>query len=70
VRAQVRDGGGWPGGVRGYPYDDLVEEVAFIAYHFHWDLETIARLEHEDRRRWVGEISRINERQNEEAIRA
>jgi hypothetical protein len=34
--------------------------VAFIAYHFHWGLEEIMCLEHGERRRWVGEISRIN----------
>jgi len=40
--------------------------VAFIAYHFHWPLEHILSLEHGDRRRWAQEISRINERMNEE----
>jgi hypothetical protein len=41
--------------------------VAFIAYHFHWDLDRVLDLEHEDRARWVAEISRINQRANEEA---
>jgi len=38
--------------------------VAFIAYHFHWPLEALLELEHEDRRRWVAEISAINEQIN------
>jgi hypothetical protein len=42
----------------------VIEEVAFIAYHFHWGPEAIMDLEHADRRRWVREISAINERAN------
>jgi hypothetical protein len=45
----------------------LYEEVAFVAYHFHWPLETIVHLEHGDRLRWVKEISAINERKNSES---
>jgi hypothetical protein len=44
----------------------LYEEVAFVAYHFHWPLETIVQLEHGERLRWVKEISTINERKNSE----
>jgi hypothetical protein len=40
--------------------DTIYEEVAFIAYHFHWGYETVLSLEHRERRRWVEEISRIN----------
>jgi hypothetical protein len=47
-----------------YPLDRLVEEVAFVAYHFHWPHEEVMALEHADRRRWVAEISSINERMN------
>jgi hypothetical protein len=43
------------------------EEVAFIAYHFHWSHEEIMGLEHAERRHWVAEISGINTRLNEEA---
>jgi hypothetical protein len=42
----------------------LYEEVAFVAYHFHWPLDTVLDLEHTERRRWVQEISSINERIN------
>ncbi|MCF6155897.1 MAG: hypothetical protein E3K36_11735 [Candidatus Brocadia sp.] len=44
----------------GYPLDRLYEEVAFIAYHFHWSHEVIMNMEHRDRQRWVEEISKIN----------
>jgi hypothetical protein len=45
-----------------YPRDALYEEVAFVAYHFHWPLEEILELEHAERQRWVKEISKINKR--------
>ena len=38
----------------------LREEMAFIAYHFHWPWSEIMQLPHGDRRRWCEEISRIN----------
>jgi hypothetical protein len=53
----------------GYPLEKLFEEVAFIAYHFHWAYEQIMQMEHSERHRWMEEISRINERLNEEAKR-
>jgi transcriptional antiterminator len=40
----------------------LYEEVAFIAYHFHWHFEEIINMEHKERYRWCEEISRINKR--------
>ncbi|MFQ5524981.1 MAG: DUF6760 family protein [Thermoanaerobaculia bacterium] len=40
------------------------EEVAFIAYHFHWSLEEVMNLEHPERQRWVREISTINGQMN------
>jgi hypothetical protein len=42
--------------------DRLFEEVAYVAYHFHWPLDQIADLEHPLRQRFVEEISRINGR--------
>jgi hypothetical protein len=64
--AHVRSGAERRGGVLGYPLQALYEEVAFVAYHFHWPAETILNLEHGDRRRWVKEISSINQRRNAE----
>lgn len=49
----------------GYPLDQLNEEVAFIAYHFHWPPQEIMNLEHRDRRAWVEHISALNQRANE-----
>jgi hypothetical protein len=48
-------------GVAGYPLDRLHEEMAFIAYHFHWPRAEVMTLPHGERRRWVREISSINE---------
>lgn len=53
-------GGRFFGGIISYPLDRLYEEVAFIAYHFHWSHEEIMNMEHRERQRWVEEISKIN----------
>jgi hypothetical protein len=45
----------------------LAEEVAFLAYYLHWSYEQIVSLDHRERQRWVGEVSRINQRINESA---
>jgi len=45
-----------------YATDELFEEVAYVAYHFHWSLEEILDLEHPMRRRFVDEIAKINRR--------
>ncbi len=54
------------GGIVGYPLDDLYEEVAFVAYHFHWSLREILELEHGDRQRFIEEISSINKEMSQE----
>ena len=38
------------------------EEVAYVAYHFHWALDEILDLEHAQRLRYVAEIADINKR--------
>ena len=50
-----------------YDQDRLFEEIAYIAYHFHWPLDEILDLEHPVRRRFVEEIADINRRRSEEA---
>lgn len=45
-----------------YATDRIHEEVAYVAYHFHWSLDDILDLEHPLRRRYVEEIARINRR--------
>ena len=44
-----------------YAPDRLVSEVAYVAYHLHWQLDSILDLEHADRQRFVDEIARLNE---------
>jgi hypothetical protein len=46
--------------MKGYPLTQLYQEMAFIAYHFHWSNEELMTLEHHERRRWCREISSIN----------
>jgi hypothetical protein len=50
--------------MRAYPLDQLYEEMAFIAYHFHWARAELMGLEHWERRRWCEEISQINHQLN------
>ncbi len=50
--------------MRAYPLDQLYEEMAFIAFHFHWPATELMALEHSQRRRWCEEISQINRRLN------
>jgi hypothetical protein len=44
-----------------YAADRLYEDVAYVAYHFHWPLDTILDLEHAERRRYVAQIARLNQ---------
>jgi uncharacterized protein DUF6760 len=50
-----------------YPSDRLFEEVAYVAYHFHWPYEQIMALEHRERQQWVAEIAKLNQRVNDAA---
>jgi hypothetical protein len=45
-----------------YAAERLYEEVAYVAYHFHWSLDAILDLEHPLRQRFVAEIGEINRR--------
>jgi len=49
-----------------YAIDRLYEEVAYVAYHFHWSLDEILDLEHPMRREFVEQIGSINRRLAEE----
>jgi hypothetical protein len=42
-----------------YATDRVHEEIAYIAYHFHWSLEDILDLEHRDRRRYAEQIATL-----------
>jgi len=48
-----------------YPLDKLAGEVAYIAYHFHWGMDDILGMEHDERHMWIREISAINRKINE-----
>lgn len=44
------------------PREQLYEEMAFIAFHFHWSRAELMALEHAERRYWCREVSAINKR--------
>jgi hypothetical protein len=48
-----------------YAPDRIYEEVAYVAFHFHWSLDEILDLEHAQRRRYVTEIGSLNQRISE-----
>jgi hypothetical protein len=48
-----------------YAVPQLFEEIAYVAYHFHWSHEEIIDLEHLRRSAFVREIAKINQRLNE-----
>ena len=58
--------GRWePGGILISSPERLWEEISYIAYHFHWSLDDILDMEHEERHVWLREIARINREINE-----
>jgi len=48
-----------------YPREQLFQEVAYIAYHFHWPVDDILDMEHQERHVWLHEIARINREIND-----
>ena len=64
VRAPVRGGGRRIGGALGRRPDRLFEEVAYLAYYFHWPYRQIMSLDHRERQRWAREVAKMNERIN------
>ena len=54
---------GWaPGGIVTYAAERLYEEVAYVAYYFHWSRDEILDLEHAERQRFVAQIAALNTR--------
>jgi len=45
-----------------YPTDALWQEIAYLAYHIHWSLDSLLDLEHLDRVRMVRAVASFNER--------
>jgi hypothetical protein len=64
VRLGLRPGVRQTGGIVSYPLKNIFKEVAFIAYHFHWDRDHVLEMTHKERHLWVKEISEINEKIN------
>lgn len=65
LREDLRSGGGAGGGVLGYLPDQLFQEVAYLAYYFHWPYGQIMDMNHQERLLWVDQVARINKRLNE-----
>ena len=55
--------------MRLYPEAALWDEIAYLGYHLHWDLERLLDLAHHDRARLIRSVSELNERAWEEARR-
>lgn len=49
-----------------YPVKKIYEEVSFIAYYFHWSHDEIMAMDHQERRSWCEEISKINKELSDE----
>jgi hypothetical protein len=42
-----------------YAADQLLDEVAYVSYHFHWQLDDVLDLEHPDREHFARMIERL-----------
>jgi hypothetical protein len=65
MREDLRSGGRAYGGTLGYPQEQLLQEVAYLAYYFHWPHSQIMDMNHLERLVWVDQVARINKRLNE-----
>ena len=41
------------------PVDQVQEEIAYLALHFHWSLDDLLDLEHPDRRMFVARAAQL-----------
>jgi hypothetical protein len=48
--------------MRLYPEQALWDEITYLAYHLHWDLDRLLDLEHQDRARLIRAVADLNER--------
>lgn len=48
--------------MRRVPEEELWQDIAFLAYHLHWDLDALLDLEHRDRARMVTAVAALNQR--------
>ena len=66
----IRCGARTLGGSLSYPLESVLQEVAYLAYYFHWPHAEIMALPHAERLRWVREVAEINKGLNDAAGRA
>jgi hypothetical protein len=45
-----------------YPEWALWDEIAYLGYHLHWDLDQLLDLAHQDRARLIQSVADLNER--------
>jgi hypothetical protein len=45
-----------------YPEEALWDELSYLAYHLHWDFDTLLDLEHSDRARLIRSVADLNRR--------
>ena len=50
-----------------YPEDALWDEITYLAYHIHWDLDRLLDLQHSDRVNLVHRVASLNRRALDEA---
>lgn len=50
-----------------YPEDALWDEITYLAYHIHWDLDRLLDLQHADRVNLVQRVAALNRRALDEA---
>ncbi|MGA1871568.1 MAG: DUF6760 family protein [bacterium] len=43
----------------------MFEEVAYIAYYFHWPYDQVMSMEHLERQQWIAEVAKINTQLND-----
>lgn len=48
--------------MRQYPVDALWDELTYLAFHLHWDMDDLLDLEHADRARLVESVAELNRR--------
>ncbi|WP_345941567.1 DUF6760 family protein [Intestinimonas butyriciproducens] len=46
--------------------DRIYEEIAFLGYYLHWSYGELMDMEHRERLRFCREVSRINDKMNQE----
>lgn len=42
--------------------DEMWDEIAYLAYHLHWEFDSLLDLTHGDRSRMVDSVADLNER--------